>query len=70
MVSSFFAACIQLNSKREIELNIAEILRLVDEALELGAEFITLPECTGMTARGSEFMAMTSQGLTGLKLGV
>ena len=48
MVSSFLAACIQLNSKRDIELNIAEILRLVDEALELGAEFITLPECTGM----------------------
>ena len=48
MVSSFLAACIQLNSKRDIELNIAEILRLVDQALELGAEFITLPECTGM----------------------
>ena len=48
MVSSFLAACIQLNSKRDIELNIAEILQLVDEALELGAEFITLPECTGM----------------------
>ena len=48
MVSSFLAACIQLNSKRDIELNIAEILRLVDETLELGAEFITLPECTGM----------------------
>ena len=48
MVSSFLAACIQLNSKRDIELNFAEILRLVDEALELGAEFITLPECTGM----------------------
>ena len=48
MVSSFLAACIQLNSKRDIELNFAEILQLVDEALELGAEFITLPECTGM----------------------
>ena len=48
MASSFLAACIQLNSKRDIELNFAEILQLVDEALELGAEFITLPECTGM----------------------
>lgn len=48
MASKFLAACIQLNSKRDIESNFAEILQLLDKALGQGADFITFPECTGM----------------------
>ena len=48
LVSRFLAACIQLNSKRNIEENLPDILCLVDEAIGDGAKFISLPECTGM----------------------
>ena len=48
MASKFLAACIQLNSKRDIESNLAEIFQLLDKALWQGADFITFPECTGM----------------------
>ena len=48
MASKFLAACIQLNSKRDIELNFSEIFQLLDKAIGKGADFITFPECTGM----------------------
>ena len=48
MGSKFLAACIQLSSKRDIESNCDEIFELLDKAIEEGADFITLPECTGM----------------------
>ncbi len=48
MASRFTAACLQLNSKRDIRDNIPEIATLLDEAAGAGADFITLPECTGL----------------------
>ena len=48
MVTRFTAACLQLNSKRNIKDNIAEITTLLDDAVGAGADFITLPECTGL----------------------
>jgi len=48
MASVFRAACLQLNSKRDIDDNIPEITALLEEAVHAGADFVTLPECTGM----------------------
>ena len=48
MASQFTAACLQLNSKRTIDDNLPEVTDLLDEAIGAGADFITLPECTGM----------------------
>ena len=56
MKTRFLAACIQLNSKRETELNTAETLELVHEAGKRGAEFITLPECTAMMEPNSNLL--------------
>ena len=46
--SRFTAACIQLNSKRDIKDNILDIATLLDGAVDAKADFITLPECTGL----------------------
>ena len=54
MVTRFTAACLQLNSKRNIKDNIAEITTLLDDAIETGADFITLPECTGLMEPNAE----------------
>ena len=48
MAFRFTAACLQLNSKRDIKDNIPEITTLLDHAVGEGADFITLPECTGL----------------------
>ena len=48
METHFTAACLQLNSKRNIEDNIPEITTLMDDAVRMDADFITLPECTGL----------------------
>ena len=48
MFPQFTAACLQLNSKRNISENIPEITKLLDEATSIDADFITLPECTGL----------------------
>jgi len=56
MVSSFLAACIQLNSKRDIEENLPDILCFVDEAIGGGAKFISLPECSGMMEPDPELL--------------
>ena len=52
----FIAACIQLNSKRDIEANIPNILSLIDDALGRDAEFISLPECTCMIEPDRELL--------------
>ncbi len=43
----FTAACVQLNSKRTVEENLPAIERLIKQAAASGAQFITLPECSG-----------------------
>ncbi len=54
MATRFTAACLQLNSKRNIKDNIPEITTLLDEAVKAGADFITLPECTGLMEPNAE----------------
>lgn len=48
MPGSFVVACVQTNSARDIEPNIAATLPLVREARRAGAELILLPENVGM----------------------
>ena len=48
MASSFIAACVQLNAKREVEANLPEIRAGILDAAGQGASLITLPECTAM----------------------
>jgi predicted amidohydrolase len=47
-MTSFTAACVQMNAGREIEPNIAEASRLIRAAHEAGASFILTPENTTM----------------------
>ena len=54
MASRFTAACLQLNSKRDIKDNISEITTLLDDAVGAGADLITLPECTGLMEPNGE----------------
>ncbi len=54
MESRFTAACLQLNSKRDIKDNIPEITALLDDAVRAGADLITLPECTGLMEPNGE----------------
>lgn len=54
MASRFTAACLQLNSKRDIKDNIPEITTLLDDAVGAGADLITLPECTGLMEPNGE----------------
>ena len=56
MASQFTAACLQLNSKRDIKDNIPEIAMLLDDAVGAGADFITLPECTGLMEPNGEVL--------------
>ena len=56
MSATFTAACVQLNAKREIEANLPDISELVAGAVDQGADFITLPECTGMIEPDRERM--------------
>jgi len=44
---TFTAACVQLNSQRDLEANLLIIRDLVRAAAARGADFITLPECAG-----------------------
>ena len=44
---TFTAACVQLNSKRTLDENLPDIRKLILEAASRGADFITLPECSG-----------------------
>jgi len=44
---TFTAACVQLNSKRTLDENLPTIRDLIVEAASRGADFITLPECSG-----------------------
>ena len=48
MADRFTVACVQANSAREIEPNIAAVGDLVREAHRRGAELILLPENVGM----------------------
>ena len=48
MASSFVAACVQLNAKRELEANLPNIRAGILDAAGQGAALITLPECTAM----------------------
>jgi predicted amidohydrolase len=43
----FTAACVQLNSKRTLDENLPTIRELILDAASRGADFITLPECSG-----------------------
>ena len=54
MANRFTAACLQLNSKRNIRDNIPEITKLLDDAVRAGADFITLPECAGLLEPNAE----------------
>jgi predicted amidohydrolase len=44
---TFKAACVQLNSKRTLDENLPTIRDLILDAAARGADFITLPECSG-----------------------
>ena len=48
MASSFTAACVQLNAKRDVQANLPEIRAGILDAAGQGAALITLPECTAM----------------------
>ena len=43
----FTAACVQLNSRRDLADNLPTIRDLILQAADKGADFITLPECSG-----------------------
>jgi predicted amidohydrolase len=44
MAESFIAACVQTNSGRDIDPNIAAATQLIRDASEAGAEFVFMPE--------------------------
>ena len=46
--AKFTAACVQLNSKREVEATLPAIRAGIEEASSKGAGLISLPECTSM----------------------
>ena len=46
--SSFRAACIQLNSYRNAEENIENIVKFFNVAVKNDSDFVTLPEVAGM----------------------
>ena len=54
MASSFVAACVQLNAKRELEANLPDIRAGILDAAGQSASLITLPECTAMLEPDSD----------------
>ncbi|NQV54229.1 MAG: carbon-nitrogen hydrolase family protein [Rhodospirillales bacterium] len=62
MTASFTAACIQLNSKRDIAANLPDIKSLILEAASTGADLITLPECTAMLEPEQERLFANAPG--------
>ncbi len=46
-MTTFTAACVQLNSRRDLAENLPTIRDLILQAADKGADFITLPECSG-----------------------
>ncbi len=53
-MSSFAAACLQVNSGEDMEANVAAALRLAGEAADAGADLILMPENVAMMTWGAE----------------
>ncbi len=62
MASSFIAACVQLNAKREVEANLPEIRAGILDAAGQGASLITLPECTAMMEPDAALLRAAAPG--------
>ena len=62
MASSFIAACVQLNAKREVDANLPDIRAGILDAAGQGASFITTPECTAMMEPDSDRLRTATPG--------
>lgn len=62
MAGRFTAACIQTNSGRDLEANLAAALALAREAARGGAELIALPEVVGLVEPDPAALAAQSPG--------
>ncbi|MBT3533545.1 MAG: carbon-nitrogen hydrolase family protein [Rhodospirillaceae bacterium] len=53
-MTSFQAACVQINASNDLDQNIASLGRMIREARAAGADFITTPECAAMIEVGRD----------------
>ena len=53
-MTGFTAACVQINASNDLDDNIARLGRMIREARDRGADFITTPECAAMIEVGRD----------------
>jgi predicted amidohydrolase len=53
-MTGFTAACVQINASNDLDDNIANLGRMIREARDAGADFITTPECAAMIEVGRD----------------
>nr|MBC8241547.1 carbon-nitrogen hydrolase family protein [Alphaproteobacteria bacterium] len=53
-MTGFTAACVQINASNDLDGNIANLGRMIREARDQGADFITTPECAAMIEVGRD----------------
>ena len=51
-MATFTAACVQINASNDLDKNLASLGTMIREARDLGADFITTPECATMIEVG------------------
>ena len=53
-MTTFTAACVQINAGNEIDENLSALGTMIYMARDMGADFITTPECAAMIEVGRE----------------
>ena len=53
-MTTFTAACVQINASNDLDQNIASLGAMIRQAREGGADFITTPECAAMIEVGRD----------------
>ena len=51
-MATFTAACVQINASNDLDKNLASLGTMIREARDMGADFITTPECAAMIEVG------------------
>ena len=53
-MTTFTAACVQINSSNDMDENLSTLGTMIHRARDMGADFITTPECASMLEVGRE----------------
>ena len=53
-MTGFTAACVQISASNDLNENIASLGRMIRDARDAGADFITTPECAAMIEVGRD----------------